>query len=77
MNTRILSEALLDMYTIYSHECNKNEKPECMINMYMITIILVVLLPWTFISMIFCVVDKKIVRAFLNFSLFLLLLSLL
>ncbi len=76
MTTHILSAALLDMYTIYSHEC-KDEKPECMINMYMITIILVVLLPWTFISMIFCVVDKKTVRAFLNFSLFLLLLSLL
>ena len=76
MNTRILSDALLDMYTIYSHEC-KNETPDCMINMYMITIILILLLPWTFISMIFCIVDKKIVRAFLNFSFFLFLLTLL
>ena len=76
MNTRILSEALLEMYTIYSNAC-KNETPDCMINMYMITIILIVLLPWTFISMIFCIVDKKIVRAFLNLSFFLFLLTLL
>jgi hypothetical protein len=75
MNTELLAYGINDIHTIYSHECKKENV--CLINLYLITFIVFIILPWIAISTIISIFKKSPYTAFFKMGLFVGIMSLL